>query len=83
VSKYKNTGTVAGTTLSDAEFAFWTAVDAAEVARQLAYKSATTQAAIKAADVAYFRAVVAAEASNAVYAAEFARTALRGLTGGI
>ena len=62
MSKYKS-GSQSGYLLSDAEAVFWTAVDVAEVTRQNAVRAATDQAGVRAADLAYHRAVVAAAAA--------------------
>ncbi len=53
---------VGGTTVTDAEAIFFAAVQTAEGVRQVAMAAASTQAAVKAADLTFHRAVAAAAA---------------------
>ncbi len=88
MSKYRNSGPAAGTLVTDAESIFFDAVQAAEAVRATALAAASSQAAAKAADIAFHRSVVQAariagnSQSNVSGLGGNSRQALRELTGG-
>jgi hypothetical protein len=86
MSKYsKNSSGPAGNVLlTDAEAVFYDAVQAAEVVRQESMKTASTQAQVRAADIAFHRAVrdAAVTAGTLGHLGGPSRQALRELTGG-